>query len=235
MKDFIVQPPVFIRKIKFFRHLFAHPRLLIALALGGFSFAVIPDWSLITRLLLSWNIFAWGFLLIMVPFLLGSGTDKLKQRAIDLDESEFLILALTICAAISSFIGIFFQLGQLKEVHGAQKFFHMALVMGTVVSSWIFIQVMFGLHYAHEFFIRDDYVDRESLESSGGLRFPGAPQPEFLDFLYFASVIGAATATADVEIWSKTIRRLALMHTIISYFFNAAILGLLINIVAGLT
>ncbi len=230
-----MQPPTFIMKIKFFRHLYAHPRLLIAVAMAGFAFAIMPDWSLITRLLLSWNVFAWGFLLIMVPFLLGSGTERLKQRAIDLDESEFLILTLTICAAIASFIGIFFQLGQLKDVHGTLKLLHMALVIGTVVSSWVFIQVMFGLHYAHEFFIRDDYVDRESLESRGGLRFPGAPEPEFLDFLYFSSVIGAATATADVEIWSKTIRRLALVHTIISYFFNAAILGLLINIVAGLT
>jgi len=235
MKVSLVKAPRLLRKIKFFRHLYAHPRLLIALAVALVCFFLMPDWSVLTRLLLSWNIFAWGFLVIMVPFLLGSGTEQLKRRAIALDESEFLILTLTIFAAIASFVGIFFQLAQLKEVHGTLKYLHMALVIGTVVSAWVFIQVMFALHYTHEFFIRKDYNDRDSLESSGGVRFPGAPKPEFLDFLYFSCVIGAATATADVEIWSKTIRRLALVHTIISYFFNAAILGLLINIVAGLT
>ena len=235
MKVSHVKAPKALLKIKLFRHLYTHPRLLIALALAVVCFFLMPDWSVLTRLLFSWNIFAWGFLVIMVPFLLGSGTDKLRKRAIALDESEFLILTLTIFAAIASFVGIFFQLAQLKEAHGTLKYLHMALVIGTVVSSWVFIQVMFALHYTHEFFIREDYVDRDSLESSGGVRFPGAPKPEFLDFLYFSCVIGAATATADVEIWSKTIRRLALVHTVVSYFFNAAILGLLINILAGLT
>ncbi len=235
MKVSLMKTPQMFMRNRFLRQLYMHPRLLIALAIAIVCFFLMPDWSLLTRLLLSWNIFAWGFLAIMVPFLLGSGTEQLKSRAIALDESEFLILTLTIFAAIASFVGIFFQLPQLKEAHGTLKYLHMTLVIGTVISAWAFIQVMFALHYAHEFFIRKDYVDRETLESSGGVRFPGEPNPEFLDFLYFSSVIGAAAATADVEIWSKTIRRMALVHTIVSYFFNAAILGLMINILAGLT
>lgn len=224
-----------LRKNPHLRHIMARPRLVIAVLVAVVAYFLMPDWNSLTRILISWNIFAFGFLALVLPFMLKSSAENMRRHAIASDESEFFILTMTIFAAVASFVGIFFQLAQLKDVHGTLKYLHMALVIGTVMSSWVFIQFMFALHYAHEFFIKKDYIDRDSLESRGGLRFPGAPQPDFFDFLYFSFVIGAATATADIEIWSKTIRRLATVHTIIAYFFNAAILGLLINIVASLT
>ena len=58
--------------------------------------------------------------------------------------------------------------------------------------------------------------------------------PDYWDFLYFSFIIGVASQTADVEITSKVIRRTSLAHSILSFFFNSAILALTINIAAGL-
>ena len=58
-------------------------------------------------------------------------------------------------------------------------------------------------------------------------------QPDYWDFFYFATSIGAASQTSDVSIRSKHLRRLVTLHAIISFFFNATVLALAINIGAS--
>jgi uncharacterized membrane protein len=47
-------------------------------------------------------------------------------------------------------------------------------------------------------------------------------------------VIGVACQTADVNISSPAIRRVVLVHCVLAFFFNSAVLALMINIAAGL-
>ena len=107
-------------------------------------------------------------------------------------------------------------------------YWHVALAGLTVFLSWTFMQTMFALHYAHEY-----YIDRNG-KPAGGLDFPGDEKPDYWDFVYFAIVIGASAQTADVSITSKIIRRLVTLHSTVAFFFNAIILALTISIGAGL-
>jgi uncharacterized membrane protein len=66
-------------------------------------------------------------------------------------------------------------------------------------------------------------------------RFPGNPEPDYIDFLYFAFVLGTTSRTSDVTINSNPMRRLALLHGVIASFFNTTLLALMVNIAAGLT
>jgi uncharacterized membrane protein len=63
---------------------------------------------------------------------------------------------------------------------------------------------------------------------------PGTQNPDYYDFLYFSYVIGVACQTADVDITSSPMRRTALVHCVLAFFFNSAVLALTINIAAGL-
>ena len=67
-----------------------------------------------------------------------------------------------------------------------------------------------------------------------GLDFRDSEQPDYWDFFYFATSFGAASQTSDVTIRTKALRRLATLHAVISFFFNAAVLALAVNIGAGL-
>jgi uncharacterized membrane protein len=69
---------------------------------------------------------------------------------------------------------------------------------------------------------------------AGGLDFPDDETPDYWDFLYFATSIGAASQTSDVAIRTKALRRLVTLHAVISFFFNTAVLALVINIGASL-
>ena len=96
------------------------------------------------------------------------------------------------------------------------------------MSSWAFIQVMFALHYAHQ------YYAALSRGLPAGLQFPDDDQPGYGDFFYFASVIGTSGQTADVSFVSKTMRRIGSVHCILAYLFNTTVLALLINIGASM-
>ena len=96
--------------------------------------------------------------------------------------------------------------------------------------SWLVTQVVFTFHYAHEFYRPDDTAQM----LAGGLEFPKDDSPDYWDFFYFATSIGAASQTSDVAIRTKALRRLVTLHAVISFFFNTAVLALAINIGASL-
>ncbi|WP_114239368.1 DUF1345 domain-containing protein [Dyella sp. C9] len=97
----------------------------------------------------------------------------------------------------------------------------------SIVLSWLFLNVTFALHYAHGY-----YGDGGTRHS--GLEFPGTPQPDYWDFAYFAIVIGMTFQVSDVQITSRYLRRVALLHSVIAFFFNVFIIAISVNIAAGL-
>lgn len=71
-------------------------------------------------------------------------------------------------------------------------------------------------------------------QSDGGLLFPGRADPNYADLAYFSFVLGMTFQVSDVQITDRSIRRLALAHTMISLGYNTAILALVVNVVSNL-
>ena len=105
---------------------------------------------------------------------------------------------------------------------------HLGLTALTVLSSWVFMHLMFAMHYAHDHY----RSGRQGHEP--GLAFPQEPLPDYWDFLYFSTVIGTSGQTADVSFTSKTMRRTGMVHCLLAYFYNTTVLALTINIAASL-
>ena len=126
-----------------------------------------------------------------------------------------------------------FELAGVKDLTGPHKAAQTTLVAATIVSSWLFVHLTFTLHYAHEYFA-EELRTPDPADVRGGLIFPGTKEPRYIDFLYFSYIIGVASQTADVATSSQTMRALALVHGILSFFFNTTILALTINIAASL-
>jgi uncharacterized membrane protein len=159
---------------------------------------------------------------------------SMRRRARTSDEGKFFILVLTSLAAIAAIAAIIAHLAVVKDLSGTIKGLHIGLAAATIVSAWFFIHLTYALHYAHEYF--DEYFAEPGRPAAerGGLAFPGTEHPDYYDFLYFSYVIGVACQTADVNISSPAMRRVALVHCVLAFFFNSAVLALTINIAAGL-
>ncbi len=60
-------------------------------------------------------------------------------------------------------------------------------------------------------------------------KLPSDNSPDYMDFTYLTFVIGMTFQVSDNSIISKEIRRLVLLHSIVSFVFNTVIIALTIN------
>jgi uncharacterized membrane protein len=217
------------------RILEARPRLFICLAIGIVVALIQPhDWQLATRLLVAWNGAVILYLILGARMMMQADKVSIRRRAQLTDDGKYAFLGLSILAAIASFAAIVSELAQVKDLTGSDKAAHIVLVVTTIVSSWFFVHLTFTLHYAHEYF-SEELRTHDPTDVRGGLVFPGSKnEPHYIDFLYFSYIIGVASQTADVATTSRTMRAVALVHGILSFFFNTTILALTINIAASL-
>ena len=215
----------------------ARPRLFACAVAGAVIGALTPaGWPVTARILVGWDAALVAYLLTIAIMMGQADGEALRRRAQNADEGRFAILLAATLAAIFSFGAIIAELGIGKDAQGSAKGWHIALAVGTIVLSWFFIHLMFALHYANEYFLERDVDGDGSPDLRGGLNFPGVEdnEPSYIDFLYYAYTIGVAAQTADVETTSRGMRLVTLAHSIVSFFFNTAILALTINIAASL-
>ncbi len=158
---------------------------------------------------------------------------KMRLRAQAQDEGRLAILSLVVAAACTSLLAIVFMLKDTKGLPTTILTLHVTLAGVTVICSWLLIHTMFALHYAHDYYHGDRSMSPSEVKA-GGLDFPNENQPDYWDFLYFSFVIGMACQVSDVQVISRSMRRLALVHSVLTFFFNTIILALSINIIAGL-
>jgi uncharacterized membrane protein len=199
------------------------PRLFLSAACGAAVVAALPAaaFRFPTRLLIGWDVGVAAYLLLAYYMIAHSDVARIKRRAATQDEGRFIILILTAGAALASLGAILAELGS-----GGRQPPNLALASLTIVLSWAFTHTMFALHYAHDFYDRPG-------RAGDGLTFPGNEKPDYWDFVYFSLVIGMTSQVSDVAVACKTIRRTVAAHGVISFFFNAALLALLVNIAAS--
>lgn len=135
-----------------------------------------------------------------------------------------------LAACVVSVAVVAFELSSALHEHGPAKALRVVTAFVTVSASWLTLQTLFALHYAHEYYARDT----ETGHDQGGLAFPGGEPPDDWDFLHFAVVIGVAAQTADIAFTSRTMRRLGTIHSLIAFAFNTLVLALTVNLLAGL-
>ena len=218
--------------LKRFVHVFkVRPRLFIVIAIGVLTGLLLPPGVAsqpVSRWLIAWNVGAWLYVMLAAGMMIRSSQGHMRHRAQLQDDGKYAILALTVVSAIASLVAIAFELAVVKNLHGWSRGAHIALAGLTVLSSWSFIQIMFTLHYAHDYYLAACHGHKP------GLSFPDDPDPDYGDFFYFSAVIGTSGQTADVSFVTKPMRRIGSLHCILAYLFNTTVLALLINIGASL-
>ena len=213
-------------------HVFkVRPRLFVVMLLGLATGLLLPHGIAsqpISRWLIAWNVGAWTYVALAAAMMIRSSRGHMRHRAQLQDDGKYAVLALTVVSAIASLVAIAFELAVVKDLHGWARGAHIALAGLTVLSSWSFIQIMFALHYAHDYYMAACHGKKP------GLAFPDDDDPDYGDFFYFSAVIGTSGQTADVSFVTKPMRRIGSLHCILAYLFNTTVLALLINIGASL-
>jgi uncharacterized membrane protein len=202
----------------------SRPRTFVGIAVALAVFFLLPESRrLVTRALLSWDVFAAIYLVLAYVMMFRCGQQHIKPSAALQDDGRILIMIVTQLGALASIAAIVFELGASKKSGPG-----LTLAVVTIALSWALVHTSFAIHYAHEYY-------RGS--KPGGLQFPSGSdnreKPDYWDFVYFSFVIGMTAQVSDVGITDKIIRRTATVHGIISFVFNTALLALMVNIAAS--
>lgn len=170
------------------------------------------------------------FLVSLLPLLLVRGdTASMRRQAVRNDANRLLVLSITTLLTVVIMAAI---AGELPHVaHPGPGGGHGALIklIGTLVLTWLFANVVYALHYAHLFYTAGDVPG----EDICGLDFPGHEDPDYLDFVYFAFTLGMTFQTADVNITGRAIRRIAVLHGFAAFVYNIGVIAFTINAIGG--
>ncbi len=203
------------------KHFTRRPQLLSAAILAGLLFgAMVPFMPGVRAVLLAFDVSIAWFLLRTMTLIQRDTVSPadIKRRAEEQEEGKWMVL--TICLALAVMV-----VGALAiELHAARNKSptDVALAGSTIILAWLFVAAVFAQHYAHSFYLE-----------SGQLAFPGTEHPDYWDFIYFALVISMCCQTSDVAIQSGRMRRLAIFHSVLAFFFNVIIIAIAVSVGAS--
>jgi uncharacterized membrane protein len=203
------------------------PRVLLAITVGVMASVLLPvRLRPIPCALIGWNCGAWIYLFLAWWKMGTSSSDDVSTTAVKEDESATAVISVLAFAAIASSVAVVVELTAAKIHGGTGALFDYGLTVATMLSAWMITPTIFALHYARCYYANP-------MEPSLG--FPRESfNPNYWDFLYFSITIAVAFQTSDVALHSAPLRRAVLVQSITSFFFNMAVLGLFVNIAAGL-
>jgi uncharacterized membrane protein len=216
---------------QFFLGRSARLRLLLAVLVAlTVAFTLPGDFSTPTRVVLAWDAGVSTFLALAFLIIALASPADTQYSAMRQDQSGASILTLVVTGAAASLFAIGDVLGAMQGLAPWARSLLLVMTAVAVTGAWMLTHTMFAFHYAHRYY-GDAYVPDGKIDE--GLRFPGEEQPAFMDFTYFAFVVGATSQTSDVLITTRHMRRLVWIHAMLSFGFYTVILALTINIVAN--
>ncbi|PWS27494.1 DUF1345 domain-containing protein [Pedobacter yonginense] len=217
-------------KLSNFQKLSAAKILLLSFAFGMVVYlgAFFLKLETLTHIMLGWDASCLALISTHWYMFFHTGASQTHLKAKLQDETRTEIFAVVL---VSTFAGLLAVILLLLDKN--VKALDLTIALLGMFLSWFLVHTTFTMRYAHLYYGDRDTVD--DTKKGGGLDFPGERAPDFIDFAYFSFVLGMTFQVSDVEISSRRLRRLALLHSMISFIFNTVIVALTINALAGMS
>ena len=214
-----------------FERLHSAHKLLICIIIAIIVYFIVKIQNLdeLTHLMIGWNVFSLCMIIMSWITFSITTSQQIREQARVQDSSRVLIFVIVLISTFASFLAVLLLIVAKKEFTNAEGF-HLTIAIAGMILSWILIHTIFTLRYAHIFY-GDDEGKPET--HAAGLEFPDDKKPDYLDFAYFSFVLGMTFQVSDVQVTSKRLRRLVMLHGILAFGYNTIMIALTINLIAG--
>jgi uncharacterized membrane protein len=207
-------------------------RLVIPALLSGATLVVVSqlDFSWWQRAIVGWDVGALALIALTWSVILRADSAETKRRAGGDDPGRHAVFGIALVASMFSFFAAAFVLRQVKSVPEGMRSAWTALTLAAIVLAWTLAHTVYTLRYAHL------YYSRRHTHGPPGehcLKFPGDDPPADIDFAYFSFTLGRGFQVSDVTVMSTPARRAVLLHAVVSFVYNTAILALALNLIFG--
>jgi uncharacterized membrane protein len=213
----------------FFRHFQRHRWFYIALCCGVAAFIISLGQTENLRIAVTGDTFYLVYLALIGALVLNVPPARFRDWADDEDEGLFLIVIVTLTA-------IGFSLASIFSLLNAGRRPDELLLLLSLMSAplaWFVLHTSASLHYAH-FYYAGLASEPAANSDCGGLLFPGTEQPGPWDFLYYSFVVGMTAQVSDVQVTSTSMRRLTLVHGVVSFILNTVLIAMAVNVIVAL-
>ncbi|MFT4086604.1 MAG: DUF1345 domain-containing protein [Gordonia sp. (in: high G+C Gram-positive bacteria)] len=204
--------------LHFLRNISAMGRLGGSVVIGLLGTLALVSTTDLDFRMLPWALSAGAFVIWTWTSLAPMDSGQTAAHASREDPTHRVTLLVVVCAALASLTGVMLV---LFDAHRD------SLVVTTLISiivSWAAIHTVFATHYARLYFT----------DPVGGVDFHQSEPPVYTDFAYVAFTVGMSYAISDTDLAGSHMRRPALAHALLAYLFGTVIVGLFINMLAGL-
>lgn len=204
-----------------------HGALYIGLAVGAAVF-LITIWLLPAFAVpfgaISMFVVYLALMFVTLPVLT---SEFLKARAEATDSPTPLIFVVVLGVVGTSCITLFMALNG-KD---GPLLYEVVLSVASVLLGWFVVHTLAAMHYAYEYY-ESPSANPEGKGGGliGGLDFPEGDNPDGVAFIYFAYVVGVAFAVSDIRVTSNKMRKIVVLHSTFSYFFNTLIVAATVNV-----
>lgn len=207
--------------------------MTLSVAIGLLVYLLLPrETEFEIRILLAWDLGIIFLLTVIFIMMKKADPQATMHRAQIQEPSNMATLTFTVLTSAASLVAVAFMLNDGKHWDDDPANFHLGLCTVAIFLAWFILHTFFALHYARLYY---DELDEPSDKAfKGGLEFPGGQLPDYWDFMYYSFTIAFCYQTSDVSISSTSMRRLTLVHSILSFIFVALVVGLVVNVVSNL-
>ena len=208
-------------------------RLGVSLMAAALTFLVMSCCTpMETRIVLAWNVGVLLQLGLLGTMMWRADPQETRRRAQAQEASHVVILLATVITVGGALVAITYGLTQAAGMSRALLAFHTGQSITGVFLAWLWLHTSYVLYYAKIYYNEISYGAARAFQK--GLAFPGdSDLVNYWDFMYYSFTIAMCYATSDVTVTSPAMRRLTIVHAIISFIFVLVILGLLVNILAN--
>ena len=212
-----------VRKHSRAKHVLVRLGLTAVVGVAASYFAFQLHYSSAVALLAGWDLAGLFLFSLAWVSITGCDAEATSQRAAAEDPGRTVVYAIVTLTSVVSLFAATVMSRQAKDLAPTQSRELVILCLATVALSWALTHASFTLRYAHLFY-------REDNEGVGGVEFPGGKPPTYSDFAYFAFTIGMCFQVSDVVVSSRQIRSAVLLHALLSFLYNTAILAFALNL-----
>ena len=176
--------------------------------------------------LAAWD--AGGFSLLVLSWftIVSFSAAATRIRAAADDPGRTAVYLIVVLSSSASLLATTALVSRAKSIAGSEGDALVALCLANIALCWALTHTAFTLRYAHLYY-------REDVEGVGGVEFAGGAAPTYFDFAYFAFTLGMTFQVSDTTVSSPQIRRAVLLHAVLSFIYNTAILAFVLNLVFG--
>jgi uncharacterized membrane protein len=210
-------------------HVVHHGRFYIGVTIGIASwfasgFAHLPP---AVRLIASGDVFFFSYLASVAVVVAGTTPELLRKRAAVEDEGTFLVILIVLAVIAVSSIAVVTVLHQKS----AATMLPLWLAIVGIPLGWCTLHAIAAFHYADLYYARKEHGP----QSVRSLEFPETKEPGVWEFLYYAFTIGTTAQTSDTNVLDTRMRRVTLGHSIVSFFYNTALIAMAINALVAIS